>query len=55
MPYALALMVLCPIRDDYKLVSRCKTCTHYCGLMDDELLSCDLLEDNGEIKCQKQP
>ena len=54
MPYALALMVLCPIRDDYQLVSNCKKCNKYCGIMNDEMLSCEICEDNCGIKCQKQ-
>lgn len=45
MPQALALMVLCPIFDDYELVSNCKKCEHYYGLMEEEMLSCDIIED----------
>lgn len=45
MPQALALMVLCPITDDYQLVSNCKLCDMYCGLMDDIMLSCEIVED----------
>lgn len=45
MPQSLALMVLCPINDDYQLVSNCKNCPQYGGLMDKVMLLCDIVED----------
>jgi len=45
MPIALALMVLCPVFDDYQLVSNCKKCDQYCGIMEGEMLNCALVED----------
>ena len=45
MPMALALMVLCPIFDDYQLVSHCKKCYQYGGITNGEMLNCALVED----------
>lgn len=45
MPTALALMVLCPVYDDYQLVSNCKNCEQYCGIMNEEMLNCAIVED----------
>jgi len=45
MPQALALMVLCPMFDDYELISNCKLCDQYCGIMDGIMLSCAITED----------
>lgn len=53
MTYTLALMVLCPMDDDYKLVSHCKKCSSYKGLEKDELLKCSLLGDP-EIRANVQ-
>jgi hypothetical protein len=45
MPQALALMVLCPVFDDYQFVSNCKKCDQYYGTMNNEFLNCAIIED----------
>ena len=54
MPYALALMVLCLDTNELKPMSECKRCSHYGGIMNEEMVSCAKIEDK-EPKIEAKP
>lgn len=45
MPYALALMVQCPETKELKPMSECKRCGYYYGIMNEEMVSCERIEE----------
>ena len=45
MPHALALMVLCPDNNKMKPLTECKRCGYYYGIMNEEMVSCEKIED----------
>jgi hypothetical protein len=49
MPYTLPLLVDCPRRGYYVPVTFCKKCPRYCGIINSEMLSCEMTKEIDQI------
>lgn len=49
MPYTLPLLVDCPRRGYYVPVSFCKKCPRYCGIINSEMVSCEMTKEIDQI------